>query len=97
MEEDLYLETETGYVKISPEMIDKLNLKKGNMSPFTNNRIVGRNGEFFKETSKEEEKKEISSGLNKGPEDGVVQLDNGLMLTRSEILDISHGTDSATQ
>lgn len=93
--DELYLETENGNIKIDQEVIKKFDLKKGTMSPFTNNRIVGKNGEFFFDSP---EKKDLKNNeLNKGPEDGVVELDNGLILSTAEIIDISEGADSSTE
>ena len=92
--EELYLETNNGNILIDQNIAKKLNLKKGTMSPFTNNRIVGKNGEYISETVTDKDTEK--HGLD-GKEDGIVEMEDGFMVSTSEIIDISHGTDSSTK
>lgn len=91
--EKLYLETNSEYVPIDQAFIEKYNLEKGTLSPFTNSRIVGHNGDFHREPHKEDiESKEVRE---KGfPDDGIDQMDNGFELSTSEMIDIAQGVDS---
>lgn len=82
--EELYIETANGKIPIKQEMIKKYNLKKGTMCPFTNSRIVGKNGEFLNESQYEEEPKQLTGG----------DMENELILTTSEAIDIAQGADS---
>lgn len=94
--EDLYVETKEGNISIDQEIVEKYNLKMGTTSPFTDNRIVGEEGEFPLKPFQDEDKEQ---GLDKVPydgfsDDGIDQMDHGFELSTSEIIDISQGVDS---
>lgn len=99
--DDLYLETKNGNLPINQGIIEKYNLKKGTISPFTHNRIVGKNGDFHLEVKVQPEASE--EVITKNPDggklisDGTVELENGITLSASEIIDISEGADSYDQ
>ncbi len=92
--EELYLRTQNGNVPIDPEIIEKYHLKKGTMSPFTGCPIVDKNGEFAVE--KPVAKNTLEQGLYESSDDSIVELENGIMLSTSEMIDIAEGTDSTT-
>lgn len=93
--EELYIEMENTFIPIDEKIIKKYNLKKGTLSPFTGGRIVGKNGEFRKEKPAQE--KSDATGFEKNKDDEVVELDDGFMLSTSEMIDIAEGTDSTTK
>jgi hypothetical protein len=84
---ELYLETKNGNVPIDQAIIEKYNLKKGTMSPFTNSRIVDKDGEFYVDQP-------TTKKLSYQPDDGIAEMDHGLSLSTSEMLDIAAGVDS---
>lgn len=86
--EELYIETKNGNLRIDDAFIQKYNLKKGTLSPFTRSRIVGKNGDFHREDLSEE-KESISQ-----VDDEIKEMENGLMLSQSEMIDIAQGVDS---
>lgn len=88
--EELFLETKNGNIPLSDDIIKKYNLKKGIKSPFSNERIVGKNGEYFLEKPK----KEGSLNEEKQVGDGIKEMENGIELSTSEMLDIASGADS---
>ncbi|QHQ63060.1 hypothetical protein Ana3638_21645 [Anaerocolumna sedimenticola] len=88
--EELYLETKNGNIPIDEDIVEKYDLKKGTRSPFTNNRILGENGDYVREDPPEER-----ASLNQG-DDEIEDLENGLMLSQSEMIDIAQGVDSDT-
>ena len=83
--EELFVETENGRFPIDAEIIKKYHLKKGTLSPFTRMSITGTGGQVTEKQQKSE---------NKGKEDVSMEKDGGVMLTTSEILDFSEGSDS---
>lgn len=98
---DLYLETKNGKTKIDGETAEKYHLEPGTLSPFTQNRIVGANGETHQEkkTAVGDNEGSIRQDFNnmpvKGIEgDGVDQMENGFEFSQSEIIDFSQGVDS---
>lgn len=94
-QEILYLETEAGQIPLSPEMVAKYNLKKGIFSSFTNYKIVDQSGAFTSETPPKEQKPKLDP--EEKPGDGIVEMDNGMQLSTSEILDLAAGADSDTE
>jgi hypothetical protein len=85
----LFIETDNGNVPIENKVKEKYNLEKGTTSPFTGERILGKSGDFTKEIH--EEPKTLDNIVK---EEGVVENEDGVMLTQSEIIDLSHGEDS---
>lgn len=94
---ELFLKTENGLIPIDEKMIEKYNLVEGRKSPYTRYYIVDKNGSL-----KFDSKKETSSpGLDEMPagegmeDDEIVEFsETGAILSQSEIIDFSHGTDS---
>ena len=90
--EELYIETINGNIPIDMEIIKKFKLEKGTYSPFTHSRIIGKNGEFPIESSDEEDIK--SGGKPAGQNDDKSELENDLLFSTSEIIDLARGEDS---
>lgn len=88
--EELFIETKNGNVKIEDEIIQKYNLKKGYFTPFTHERIVGKNGDFRREDIP------LDKGSLNQVDDEIEEMENGLMLSQSEMIDIAQGVDSET-
>ncbi len=88
--EELFLEMKNGKIPLSQEIIKKYNLKKGTRSPFSNERIVGKNGEYFIE--KTEKKGSLNEEKVNGS--GIGEMENGIELSTSEMIDIAQGADS---
>lgn len=88
--EELFLETKNGNIPLSQDIIRKYNLKKGIRSPFSNERILGKNGEYFIEESK----KKGSLNEEKTTGSGIKEMENGIELSTSEMIDIAQGADS---
>lgn len=86
--EKLFVETKDGKLKIDDSIVEKYDLKKGTLSPFTQNHIVDKNGDFNREEPSEEK-----FSLNQG-DDEIDEMENGLLLSTSEMLDIAQGVDS---
>ena len=84
---DLYMQTENGQEKIDNQIVNKYNLEKGLKSPFTRKPITDENGSYlvFHPETKE---------MMEHPDDGIAQMEHGLMLSTSEMLDIASGVDS---
>lgn len=89
---NLYIETKNGAVPIDKNIEKKYKLEKGTMTPFTDERILGAGGDFTKEKHDDEAMKNLG---NVRKEDGV-EPEDGIMLTTSEIIDFTQGTDSYT-
>jgi len=98
--EDLYLETKSGRAPIDDETARKYHLKPGALSPFTQNHIVGENGNL---SSGADRGRDSESAIRQDFEempfqgirgDGVDQMDNGFEFSQSEIIDFSQGVDS---
>lgn len=86
--EDLFIETEKGNIPVDQNLIEKYDLKEGTFTPFTQERIVDKNGEFIYDMPEEER-----GSLNQG-DDEIDEMENGLALSTSEMIDIYEGTDS---
>jgi hypothetical protein len=86
--DDLYIETKSGTIHIDYNIVEKYHLEKGTVSPFTNDRIVDRFGDFTRE---EPPKEEVS--LNQG-DDEIEEMGTGLMMSQSEIIDFTQADDS---
>jgi len=86
--EPLFVETKEGNIPIDNAIVEKHGLKEGTYTPFTHQRIVDKNGNFI-----HEEVEEKNTSL-KNEDDEVKDLENGLMLSTSEMIDIAEGSDS---
>ncbi len=91
--EELFLETENGIIPIDPEIVRKYRLEKGSRSPFSRSRIVGRNGEYPDRAAQSGTK---AQWLDEQPEHDIEDIDNGILFSTSEILDLAQGVDSGT-
>ncbi len=89
----LFIETENGRIELDDEIIKKYKIKPGTRSPFKGYRIIGANGEYKNE---EKANADLSDNKDHNPdeEDGLVEMDNDIVLSTSEMLDIAEGTDS---
>jgi hypothetical protein len=87
--ERLFVETEQELIPIDDAIVDKYDLKEGTCTPFTNQRIVDKDGNFF-----HEEVEEKHTTLPNQDSDEISEMDHGLMLSTSEMLDIAEGADS---
>lgn len=94
--EELFIETPKGNVPIDQEFIEKYNLQKGMKTPFSSDRIVGKNGEFFIDPSQQEHVRPYTKTVpfDGFADDGVETMDNGFELSTSEIIDFAQGIDS---
>ena len=95
--EELYLEMPNGNVPIDEKLIEKYSLEKGMRTPFSRNRIVGKDGEFYIDPSKQEHVRARDSesvAFDGFPDDGIDTMDNGVELSTSEIIDFAQGVDS---
>ncbi len=88
--EELYVETKNGNIPIDQNIVEKYDIKKGTLSPFTSSRILGEKGDFVREDPPEER-----VSLNQG-DDEIEEMENGFMLSTSEMIDIAQGVDSDT-
>lgn len=86
--ERLVVETKQGNIPIDDAIVEKYELKEGTFTPFTHQRIVDENGNFLHE---EVEKKKTSL---KNQDEDIKEMENGLMLSTSEMIDITEGADS---
>ena len=96
---DLYLETKNGMIPINEKTIQKYHLESGSRSPFTQDRIVGRDDGSVQSTNDEDSEASIHHDFNDMPVqdirgDGVDEMDNGFVMSQSEIIDFSQGVDS---
>lgn len=94
--EELYLQTKDGNIKIDPYQVSKYTLKEGTVSPFTKFRIVDKFGNYNfegKETSSPTPD-EMPKGEGQEDDEIVEFKETGAILSQSEIIDFSHGTDS---
>ena len=94
---ELFLKTENGLLPLSEEEIEKYNLEEGKKSPFTGYYVVDKDGRY----KFNNEKQTSSPGIDEMPagegmdDDEIVEFsDTGAILSQSEIIDFSHGTDS---
>lgn len=100
--EDLFLETKNGKERIDEQAVEKYHLESGTLSPFTQNRIVGKDGDRRAKSSSDQDSEDsIRQDFNEMPlqgirGDGVDEMDNGFVMSQSEIIDFSQGVDSRT-
>lgn len=93
---ELFLKTDEELLPIEEEIVDKYNLKNIKLSPFTRLFVVDKNGNILNY----DEKATSSPGVDEMPEgegledDQIVEFSLGEIMSQSEIIDFSHGTDS---
>lgn len=98
--ENLYLETKNGIERIDEQAVEKYHLESGTLSPYTQNRIVGENGKYQPNSIPDEDSEtSIHKDFNNMPlqgvrGDGADEMDNGFVMSQSEIIDFSQGVDS---
>lgn len=82
---ELFMKTENGNVPIKQNQIEKYNLEKGRIAPFSGHHIVDKNGDDT-----------IKSNKRKNPENHTIDelMADTTLFQTSEILDISSGVDS---
>jgi len=95
---ELFLNTKQGLVPIEEKIIEKYNLKEGIISPFSRYWIVDKNGSLGEKLPENETS---SPGVDEMPagegleNDEIVEFsETGAILSQSEIIDFSGGTDS---
>lgn len=86
--EELFIESKVGNIHLDESIVNKYHLEKGTFSPYTNSRIINGMGDFVREKPPEEEV-DLSQ-----KDDEIDEMENGLMLSTSEMLDIAAGVDS---
>ncbi|WP_326910075.1 hypothetical protein [Sedimentibacter sp. MB31-C6] len=96
---ELFLKTENGLIPISKEKVEKYNLKLGTFAPFSRFPVVDKDGNFSanylnKETSSPSAD-EIPAGEGLEDDEIVEFSETGEILSQSEIIDFSQGTDSS--
>ena len=96
---DLYLETGNGLTPIDEKTVQKYHLESGTQSPFTQKKIVGRNDDALQSANDKDSEASIHRDFNDMPSqdirgDGVDEMDNGFVMSQSEIIDFSQGVDS---
>ena len=87
------METKAGPVPISAQMVAKYHLQKGTHAPFSGGRIVGEGGDFTRKPVKKTDRPPLPAASQT---DGGAEIQPGVILTTSEILDFAHGEDSST-
>ena len=98
--DELYLETGNKKERINNEAVEKYHLEPGTLSPFTQNRIVEKDGVHHeKRNSDKDSETQIRQEFDNMPlqgskNDGIDGMDNGFELSQSEIIDFSQGVDS---
>ena len=94
---ELFLKTEDGLVPLDKKIIEKYNLVEGRKSPFTRYYVVDKTGKHNFDSEKETSSPDVDEmPAGEGAEDDeIVEFsDTGAILSQSEIIDFSHGTDS---
>lgn len=98
---ELYLKTDDDLVLIDPKLIEKYNLKEGDLSPYTRQRVVDKNGNYPKYDKDDKDKTDTDvSQMPEGEgvdDDEIAEFENGQILSQSEIIDFSQGTDSSDE
>ncbi|NLJ58000.1 MAG: hypothetical protein GX339_04045 [Tissierellia bacterium] len=92
---ELFLKTENGLIPLDSEIIEKYNLVEGRKSPFTRYYVVDKTG------NNKFDKVKIDVPVDEMPEgegledDEIVEFsETGAILSQSEIIDFSQGTDN---
>ena len=81
--DQLFVATEQGNIPIEQSVVEKYNLEKGMIAPFTGNVIVDKNSDATPKRSIKS-KKSLQG----------IKNESGVMLTTSEALDFASGADS---
>jgi hypothetical protein len=91
-EKRLYIKTENGIAPIDAEIAKKYSLKSGTKAPFSSGLIVDMDETPEIAEPKTDERIDVVKGelVN----DGIAQLDNGMTLSHSEMIDIAEAADS---
>lgn len=95
---ELFLKTDHGLEPIDKKLIEKYNLVQGKIAPFSRFWVVDKDGSMGINNPDDDTS---SPGLDEMPEgegldnDEIVEFsETGAILSQSEIIDFSHGTDS---
>ncbi len=88
---DLYLNIHGQYIPIDRAIADKYRLSDGELSPFTRAPLVDASGNA---QPSQDEGENLQGTKGELINDGISELENGVTLSQSEILDISAGVDS---
>jgi hypothetical protein len=91
----LYIRTETGVAPIDPALAEKYGLKAGMRAPFSDGVVVSM-GETPEPAGKGG-KERIDTVKGELVNDGISQLDNGMTLQTSEMIDIARAEDSVVR
>lgn len=98
---ELYLDTINGIVPIDEKQIEKYNIYEGMISPFSQCRIVDKNGVFLSKKKNEKDKTDTDvSQMQDGEglaDDEIIEFPGGEIYSTSEIIEISQGTDSSVE
>ena len=94
---ELFLKTENGLIPLDEKMIEKYSLAEGRKSPFTRYYVVNKTGKYKFDSEKETSspgKDQMPAGEGAEDDEIVEFSETGAILSQSEILDFSEGTDS---
>lgn len=91
--EKLFIKTKNQKQEISSELINKYKLEAGDITPFSKNKITDKQGLNKKKDKKK--KNPPKEDLPYDNSDGIIELPGGAVMSTSEIIDISQGTDSS--
>ncbi len=88
---DLYLNVHGKFIAIDRAIADKYGLSAGELSPFTRAPLVDATGNA---KPPQDAAQNLQGTKGELINDGISELENGVTLSQSEILDISAGVDS---
>lgn len=95
---ELFLKTDHGLFPIDEKLIEKYNLTEGKIAPFSRFWVVDKNGSRGIVIPEDDTS---SPGIDEMPQGEGIEDDEieefeetGAILSQSEIIDFSHGTDS---
>ncbi len=95
---ELFLKTEHGLQPIDGKLIEKYNLVEGKIAPFSRYWIVDKNGSMGFDNPDDDTSSpgpdEMPAGEGAEDDEIVEFSDTGAILSQSELIDFSHGTDS---
>jgi hypothetical protein len=89
----LFIRTTGGLSPVDPALAEKYGLRPGMALPFSEGRVVDDSG-VPQEEAVPEAPERIDTVKGELVNDGIAQLDNGLTLSHSEMIDIAHAEDS---